>query len=225
MPRRDLAKPPAEPVVKPYGCDCPQQTSFFVHFLFSAACELWRRSPGSIYPGWISGALRTAFQIPVTVNLCFQRPVQRQDRPAEPLAADGGCNHLRTDAGVAIIQRKAVSTVTVAALSADQTVGPLPLCRVHAVGGAVRPVFQWRQMLIGLFFRALPPLFFLLPFSPKRLPAPFLRRVPALARSLWSRCPEAGLRRTSPTRVFLFRRSFGFQGACPSMNYLKCILF
>ena len=28
--------------------NCPQQTSFSVHFLFSAACELWRRSPGSI---------------------------------------------------------------------------------------------------------------------------------------------------------------------------------
>ena len=35
--------------------NCPQQTSFSVHFLFSAACELWRRSPGSISPGWIWG--------------------------------------------------------------------------------------------------------------------------------------------------------------------------
>ena len=29
--------------------------SFSVHFLFSAACELWRRSRGSILPGWTSG--------------------------------------------------------------------------------------------------------------------------------------------------------------------------
>ena len=113
-----------------------------------------------------SPTLRTAFQIPVTVNLRFQRPIQWQDRPAEPLAADGGCNHLRTGASVAIVQRKAVSTVTVAALPAYQAVGPL-----------------------------------------------------------WSRCPEARSRRTSSTGVFLFRRSFCFQEACPSMNYLKCILF
>ena len=130
-----------------------------------------------------TAALRTAFQVPVPVNLRFQRPIQRQDRPAKPLAADGECNHLRTGAGVAIVQRKAVSTTTVAALPADQAAGPLPLRRGHAVGEAVRPVFQRWQMLIGSFFHALPPLFFLLPFSPKRLPAPFLRRVPALVRS------------------------------------------
>ena len=35
--------------------NCPQQTSFSVHFLFSAACELWQRSRGSISPGWTSG--------------------------------------------------------------------------------------------------------------------------------------------------------------------------
>ena len=66
-----------------------QQTSFSVYFLFSAACELWRRSPGSIYPGWILGRTYpcTAFQSTVRVNLRFQRPVQRQDHPAEPLAA------------------------------------------------------------------------------------------------------------------------------------------
>ncbi len=58
-----------------------------------------------------------------------------------------------------------------------------PLRRGHAVGGAIRLVFQRRQMLIGSFFHAVPPFFFLLPFSPKRFPAPFLRRVPALVRS------------------------------------------
>ena len=38
--------------------NCPQQTSFSVHFLFSAACELWRHSRGSILPGWIWGRTR-----------------------------------------------------------------------------------------------------------------------------------------------------------------------
>ena len=35
--------------------NCPHKTSFSVHFPLSAACELWRRSPGSILPGWILG--------------------------------------------------------------------------------------------------------------------------------------------------------------------------
>ena len=35
--------------------NCPHKTSFSVHFLFSAACELWRHSRGSISPGWTLG--------------------------------------------------------------------------------------------------------------------------------------------------------------------------
>ena len=150
--------------------NCPQQTSFSVHFLLLPPMNSGGAVRAVFAPVGFrdehSPTLRTAFQIPVTVNLRFQRPIQWQDRPAEPLAADGGCNHLRTGASVAIVQRKAVSTVTVAALPAYQAVGPL-----------------------------------------------------------WSRCPEARSRRTSSTGVFLFRRSFCFQEACPSMNYLKCILF
>lgn len=81
-------------------------------------------------------------------------PVQRQDRPAEPLAADGERNHLRTGAGVAIVQRKAVSVLAVAALPAYQAAGSSLLGRGYAVGGAVRPVFQRRQVLIGSFAHA-----------------------------------------------------------------------
>ena len=173
-----------------------------------------------------SPALRAAFQIPVTVNLRFQRPIQRQDRPAEPLAADGECNHLRAGAGVAIVQRKAVSAVTVAALPAYQTVGPLPLRRVHAVGGVVRLALQWRQMLIGPFSHVVPPLFFLLPFSPKRLPAPSLRRVPALVRSpALVMVSRSRVTAHFPSRGIPFQTVIRFSRACPSMNYLKCILF
>ena len=46
--------------------NCPQQTSFSVHFLFSAACELWRRSRGSICPGWILA--HRAFRRPSSVS-------------------------------------------------------------------------------------------------------------------------------------------------------------
>ena len=38
--------------------NCPRSTSFSVHFLFSAACERWRHSRGSILPGWTLGRIR-----------------------------------------------------------------------------------------------------------------------------------------------------------------------
>ena len=85
---------------------------------------------------------------------CLTTTVQRQDRPAEPLAADGERNHLRTGAGVAIVQRKAVSVLAVAALPAYQAAGSSLLGRGYAVGGAVRPVFQRWQVLIGSFAHA-----------------------------------------------------------------------
>ena len=47
-----------------------------------------------------AAADRTAFQVPAPVDLRFQRPGKRQDRPAEPLTADGERNHLRAGAGV-----------------------------------------------------------------------------------------------------------------------------
>ena len=64
--------------------NCPQQTSFSVHFLFSAACELWRRSPGSIFPGWIWG--RTRRRRPHSIsNPCPGRsPLPASRRAARP---------------------------------------------------------------------------------------------------------------------------------------------
>ena len=125
----------------------------------------------------------TAFQVLIPENLCFQRPVQRQDCPAEPLAADRERNRLRAGAGVPIVKGNAVAVLTATALPAYQGACPFPLRRGHAVKGTVRPAFQRRQVFVGIIFHAFPPFCFPLPFSPKRLPAPFLRRVPALARS------------------------------------------
>ena len=161
--------------------------------------------------------------VPV-VNLRFQRLVQRQDRPAEPLAADGECDHLRAGAGVTIVQRKAVAAVTVAALPAYQAAGPFPLRRGHAVGGAVLLALYGWQSFIWVLSHVFPPFCFPLPFSLKRLPTPFLRRVPALARSpdFGTFCPEVTSGQSvqklapcgaSPAGVFLFGRSFIFQGA------------
>jgi len=66
-----------------------------------------------------AAADRTAFHTPRLINLRFQRPIQWQDCPAEPLAADRERNHLRTGAGIAIVKGDAVSILAVAALPAD----------------------------------------------------------------------------------------------------------
>ena len=87
---------------------------------------------------------------------------------------------------------------------------------VLTVGMGVTTAFQRRQVFIGVISHAFPLSCFPLPFFPKRLPTPFLRRIPALARSpqlrdILSRSPTpCG---ASPAWVFLFGRSFCFQGA------------
>ena len=58
----------------------------------------------------------TAFQVPIPVNLCFQRPGKGQDRPPKPFTADRERNHLRAGAGVSIVKDNAVAVLTVTAL-------------------------------------------------------------------------------------------------------------
>ena len=60
----------------------------------------------------------------------------------------------------------------VAALPADKGGCLFPLRRGHAVRGTVRLALQRRQMLIGSFFHAVPPFFFLLPFLPEKASCP-----------------------------------------------------
>ena len=161
-----------------------------------------------------AAANRTAFHVLIPENLRFQRPVQRQDRPAEPLTADRERNCLRAGAGVPIVKGNTVAALAVAALPANKGICLFPLRRGHAVKGTVRPAFQRRQVFTGVISHAFPP-FFALPFSPKRLPAPFLRRVPALARSpllrdnlsrsdLWTLCPEVRLLAVLPWPGYSF---------------------
>ena len=118
-----------------------------------------------------AAANRTAFHVLIPENLRFQRPVQRQDRPAEPLTADRERNRLRAGAGVPIIKDNAVAVLTATALPAYQAGRLFPLRRCHAVKGTVRPAFQWRQVFIGVISHAFPPFCFPLPFSPKSFPA------------------------------------------------------
>ena len=179
-----------------------------------------------------SAADRTAFQVLIPENLRPQCPVQRQDRPAEPLTADRERNYLRTGAGVPIVKNDAVAVLIITALPADQGVCLFPLRWGHAVKGTVLLALYGRQSFIWVFSHVFPPFCFPLPLSPKRLPAPFLRRVPALARSpqLLDTCPEvtsgqsvqkSGSLRCFPGRGIPFRTVILFSRCCPSMNYPK----
>ena len=166
----------------------------------------------------------TAFQVLIPENPRFQRPVQRQDRPAEPLTADRERNRLRTGAGVPIVKNDAVAVLTAAALPAYQAGRLFPLRRCHAVKGTVRPAFQWRQVFIGVISHAFPPFCFPLPFLRKGfLPhsCGVFRRWHA-PHNFGTTCPEVTSGQSvqklapcsaSPAGVFLFGRSFCFQGA------------
>ena len=101
----------------------------------------------------------TAFQVLIPENLRFQRPVQRQDRPAEPLTADRERNRLRAGAGVPIVKGNAVAALTTAALPAYQAVCLFPLRRRHTVEGAVRFALYGRQSFIWVLSHVFPPFF------------------------------------------------------------------
>ena len=110
---------------------------------------------------WEKGlsAYSAAFRVLIPENLRFQRPVQRQNRPAEPLAANRERNGLGAGMGVPIVKEHTVPVLAVAALPADQGVCLFPLCRCHAVKGTVRPAFQRWQVFIGVISHAFPPFF------------------------------------------------------------------
>jgi len=183
-----------------------------------------------------TAADRTAFQVLIPENFRFQRSDLRQDRPAEPLTADRKRNHLRAGAGVPAVKGDTAPVSVIAALPPDEGVCLLPLCRCHAVKGTVRLALYGRQSFIWVLSHVFPPFCFPLPLSPKRLPAPFLRRVPALARSpqirdklsrsdLWTKCPEIGSLRCFPCRGIPFRTVIHFSRCSSSMNYHKSTLF
>ena len=166
---------------------------------------------------------RTAFQVPIPENLRFQRSVQRQDRPAEPLTADRERNRLRAGAGVPIVKDNAVAVLTATALPAYQAGRLFPLRRCHAVKGTVRPAFQRRQVFIGVISHAFPPFCFPLPFLRKG----FLPHSCGVFRR-WHAphtsghfVPKSGSLRCFPSRGIPFRTVILFSRCCPSMNYPK----
>ena len=169
-----------------------------------------------------TAADRTAFQVLVPENLRFQRPVQRQDRPAEPLTADRERNGLGAGVGVPIVKNDAVAVLTAAALPAYQAGRLFPLRRCHAVKGTVRPAFQRWQVFIGVISHAFPP-FFAFTVRPEKASCPIpaacsgVGTLPGL-RDILSR---SGSLRCFPCRGIPFRTVILFSRCSSSMNYLK----
>ena len=158
--------------------------------------------PKSLPKNFSSPADNTPFCVLIPENLCFQRPIQRQDSPAEMLAADRERNRLRTDTGIAIIQHNAVAAVIAATFPANQGVCPFPLCWCHAVQRAVRLALQRRQ-LFEIVFHVCPPLCLIAVFPEKA-------SCPISAACVLRWYANAILRRE---KYSFFGRSFCFQGA------------
>ncbi len=120
-----------------FAPNCPQQTSFPFTFCFLPPVNSGGTAGAVFCPVGFgdehTAADHTAFQVLIPENLRFQRPVQRQDRPAEPLTADRERNRLRAGAGVPIVKDNAVAVLTATALPAYQAGRLFPLCRCHAV--------------------------------------------------------------------------------------------
>ena len=198
--------------------NCPHKTSFSVHFLFSAACELWRHSRDSISPGWTLG--RTLCRRPHSVlapypgksPLPASRPAARPpsgttySRPRKKWSG-GRCGYPHRQGAYSSRPHNS---------STPGGSGRLPVSSVPvSCGKGNRLACALWAAVVYMGSLSCVPSIFPLPFSPKRLPAPFLRRVPALARSpdFGTFCPEVARCGASPAGVFLFGRLFIFQGA------------
>lgn len=215
--------------------NCPQQTSFSVHFLFSAACELWRRSRGSISPGWTSG--RTLCRRPHSVLAPYPG---KSPLPASRLAArpTSGTTYSRPRkkwsggrCGCPHRQERCSCRPHSSSTSGVSGWPPVSSAPVSC-GKGNRPACALWAAVVYMGYLSCVPSISLLPFAPKRLPAPFLRRVPALARSpqlrdklsrsdLWTKCPEIGSLRCFPCRGIPFRTVIWFSRCSSSMNYPK----
>ena len=170
-----------------------------------------------------SAADRTAFQVLIPENLCFQRSDLRQDRPAEPLTADRERSRLRAGAGVPIVKEHTVPVLIVAALPVDQGVCLFPLCRCHAVKGTVLPALYGRQSFIWVLSHVFPPFLLSVAVLSEKASYPTpaacsgVGTLPGL-RDILSR---SGSLRCFPCRGIPFRTVIHFSRCSSSMNYPK----
>ena len=203
--------------------NCPHKTSFSVHFLFSAACELWRHSRDSISPGWTLG--RTLCRRPHSVLAPYpgKSPLPASRFAARPTSGTTYSRPRKKWSGgrCGCPHRQGAYSSRPHNSSTPGGSGRLPVSSVPvSCGKGNRPACALWAAVVYMGSLSCVPSIFPLPFSPKRLPAPFLRRVPALARSpdFGTFCPEAGSLRCFPCRDIPFRTVILFSRCCSPMN-------
>ena len=170
-----------------------------------------------------AAADRTAFQVLIPENFCFQRPVQRQDRPAEPLTADRERNRLRAGAGVPIIKDNAVAVLTATTLPAYQAGRLFSLRRCHAKGNRPACVPVAASLYRG-YLSCVPSILLSVAVLPEKVSCP----IPAACSSVGTLpaasghfVSKSGSLRCFPSRGIPFRTVILFSRCCPSMNYPK----
>ena len=122
---------------------------------------------------------------------------------------------------VSIVKEHTVPVLITAALPADQGVCLFPLCRCHAVKGAVRLALYGRQLFIWVLSHVFPPFFRCRSLRKGFLPTPAacsgVGTLPGL-RDILSR---SGSLRCFPCRGIPFRTVIHFSRCSSSMNYPK----
>ena len=171
-----------------------------------------------------AAADRTAFQVLIPENLRFQRPVQRQDRPAEPLTADRERNRLRAGAGVPIVKDNAVAVLTATALPAYQA-GRLFLSAPVSCGKGNRPAcVPAAASLYRGYLSCVPSILLSVAVLPEKVSCPIpaaCSGVGTLPATSGHFVPKSGSLRCFPSRGIPFRTVILFSRCCPSMNYPK----
>ena len=170
-----------------------------------------------------AAADRTAFQVLIPENLRFQRSVQRQNRPAEPLTADRERNRLRAGAGVPIVKGNAVAVLTATALLAYQA-GPVSSAPVSCGKGNRPACVPAAASLYRGYLSCVPSILLSVAVLPEKVSCPIpaaYSGVGTLPATSGHFVPKSGSLRCFPSRGIPFRTVILFPRCCPSMNYPK----
>ena len=208
--------------------NCPHKTSFSVHFLFSAACELWRHSRDSISPGWTLG--RTLCRRPHSVLAPYpgKSPLPAFRFAARPTSGTTYSRPRKKWSGgrCGCPHRQGAYSSRPHSCSTPGGSGRLPVSSVPvSCGKGNCPACALWAAVVYMGYLSCVPSIFRFYRSPRKGFLPHscgvFRRWHA-PHSFGTSCPEVTSGQSvqklapcgaSPAGVFLFGRSFGFQGA------------
>ena len=122
---------------------------------------------------------------------------------------------------VSIVKEHTVPVLITAALPADQGVCLFPLCRCHAVKGAVRLALYGRQLFIWVLSHVFPPFFLCVLPEKASCPIPAACSSVGTLPGLRDILSRSGSLRCFPCRGIPFRTVIHFSRCSSSMNYPK----